>query len=148
MIFNAVAVQKVIGREKMPDADEDSGENILINNSYVVPPSVGNRENEPWLAEEEQVQEEFREMMETEVTAQDGKFFQNDTDKTAEFLIWLKNKLDSRDVHRIILIDPYIEEESILKFVCCVGNMGIAYEIYTDSYAGKQEKCKKDPGNP
>lgn len=55
MIFNAVAVQKVIGREKMPDADEDSGENILINNSYVVPPSVGNRENEPWLAEEEQV---------------------------------------------------------------------------------------------
>lgn len=60
-------------------------------------------------------------MMETEVTAQDGKFFQNDTDKTAEFLIWLKNKLDSRDVHRIILIDPYIEEESILKFVRCVG---------------------------
>lgn len=54
-------------------------------------------------------------MMGTEVTAQDGKFFQNDTDKTAEFLVWLKNKLDSRDVHRMILIDPYIEEESILK---------------------------------
>lgn len=106
--------------------------------------SCGNRDNEPWPEEEEQTQKDFREILGADIRPLKGVFFDNGLDKTVAFLEWLKNILRGSDIHRVILIDPYIEVESILKFIRCVGDTGIAYEIYTDSYAGGENKKNED----
>ena len=110
--------------------------------------SFGNTDNEPWYKEEQSVQRDFYELLGNDNIENIGEFFSDKVDKSIEFLTFLKKTLKKSSVHRVILIDPYIEAETIVKFIRSISNCNVEYELYTDSYVGKNagensERIKK-----
>jgi DNA (cytosine-5)-methyltransferase 1 len=94
----------------------------------------GNTDNEPWHKSEERTQDYFRTMFSSKVNAGNNELFlEPGHDKHVRFLEWLSKTLRAANTHRVILIDPFVDVTTITKYLRCISNTSITYEIYTNA---------------
>lgn len=106
------------------------------------PVSIMDNSEECWVSEEERVRDDAKLLLGTyHPLSEKGLFLSEGTENHLQFLTWLKKKLSSTDIHRVILIDPFITAESISQLLRNISNSDISYEIVTDAAAGSH----KDP---
>lgn len=97
-----------------------------------------NTMEEPWIKEEEKIQEDFHELYgDGRVQHKYDTYFKRDADKAIAFLNWLKDRLAAREKRKqnlhILLFDPYITKSAICKFIRNIRETSNTYEIITDS---------------
>ncbi|MBR2409064.1 MAG: helix-turn-helix transcriptional regulator [Lachnospiraceae bacterium] len=114
--------------------------------SSLHPISISDNSEEYWVSEEAAIKKEARLLLGTyHPLAEKGIFLPEGPESHLQFLTWLKMKLSTTDIHRVVLIDPYITAESINKMLRSISNSSIAYEIITDSSASSHKDSSRIP---
>lgn len=110
------------------------------------PLSIMDTTEESWVSEEEAVRNDAALFLGTyHPLAEKGFFLREGTENHLQFLSWLKKKLRSTDIHRVILIDPFITAESISQLLRSISNSNISYEIVTDAVAASHKDPERIP---
>lgn len=104
--------------------------------------SIMDNSEECWVSEEESVRADANLLLGTyHPLSEKGLFLSEGTENHLQFLTWLKEKLSNTNIHRVILIDPFITANSISQLLRSISNSNISYEIVTDATAASY----KDP---
>lgn len=101
--------------------------------------------------QEQDVQKDFREVIGAPDmhSVNDSRFFpkviEGKNTRSEDFIEWLKDILRSRmygqdKISRIVLIDPYIDVSSLVKFAASITDSEISYEVYTDAQPSKTRR--------
>ena len=110
------------------------------------PVSIMDNSEECWVSEEERVRTDAKLLLGTyHPLSEKGLFLSEGTENHLQFLTWLKKKLSNSDIHRVILIDPFITAESISQLLRNISNSNISYEIVTDAIAASHKDPKRIP---
>jgi len=105
------------------------------------PSSFGNTNNESWVNCEESTQKFFRDMFNgTGNGRNDELFLEAGNDKHIRFLEWLRKTLSATGIHRVILIDPFVDVTTITKYLRSISDACVTYEIYTNEDDNKRIK--------
>lgn len=110
------------------------------------PVSIMDNSEEYWVSEEERVRTDAKLLLGTyHPLSEKGLFLSEGTENHLEFLIWFKKKLSNTDIHRVILIDPFITAESISQLLRSISNSNISYEVVTDAVAASHKDSTRIP---
>lgn len=146
----SVLERNLILEDRWSQAMKKQGKKVNTNVAFFITepdsPTVGLPE-EPWLTEEKNIQHDYHILFgEGKKLHEHDAFFPKGTDKTIAFLAWLKERLKSLPkTKRVLLFDPFINDEAIVNFVRKISNIRITYEIITDSKSGrKAEEREKE----
>lgn len=110
------------------------------------PVSIMDNSDECWVSEEERVRADAKLLLGAyHPLSEKGLFLSEGTENHLQFLTWLKKKLSNTDIHRVILIDPFITAESISQLLRNISNSNISYEVVTDAIAASHKDPERIP---
>lgn len=120
----------------------NSNKGKSINNKFErvsrIYSEVGEYKDDPWVPAGRNIIKLFNDNFPGKSSA---SFFSKGWQDEDRFVKWLQEVTGTYRTHRVVLIDPYFDDEAISKFLALANYSDIAYEVITD--VGFREKAAK-----
>ncbi len=94
---------------------------------------IENKGNDPWRKEFMQVADDFEELYGTEIA--ESRFFAQGMKGHEEFLKWLNEEINKKEIEDIWIFDPYIDADSVTRILRSLEDTKIQMKIVTDAKA-------------
>lgn len=89
--------------------------------------------NDPWRKEFEKVERDFLQLYGKEMA--ESRFFAQGMEAHEEFLKWLKQQINSKEIKSVWIFDPYIDADSVPRILRSLANMSVKIHVVTDAKA-------------
>ncbi len=90
---------------------------------------VGGHEDDPWVSAARTITTLFNENFPGK---SDAHFFSKGWQDEDRFVKWLQGIVGKNSTYRVVLIDPYFDDEAVTKFIAIANYNDVAYEVVTD----------------
>lgn len=90
---------------------------------------VGGYKDDPWVPAARAITKLFNEKFPDKSNAQ---FFSKGWQDEDRFVRWLQGIVGRDKIHRVVLIDPYFDDEAVSKFIALANYNDVFYEVITD----------------
>lgn len=86
-----------------------------------------------WEADDDAIEQAFQPLLTDPLNPDADRLFPAGEKHQVEYLEWMRQILDQPDIHRIVLIDPYVKLDTLSVILRCLKDVAPAWEVYTDN---------------